>query len=38
LFKAQFTWETLMHLGILLAYGAVLHIFALRRMTARVLR
>jgi lipooligosaccharide transport system permease protein len=38
LFKAQFTWETLMHLGILFAYGIVLHIFALRRMTARVLR
>ncbi len=38
LFKAEFTWMTLMHVGVFLAYVAIAHVIALRRMTKRVLR
>lgn len=38
LFKAQFTWESLLHLLVLLAMIVLLHSVALRRMRKRILR
>jgi len=37
LYKAQFGWGTVFHVAVLAAYVVVCHLFALRRMTKRVL-